>query len=150
MRIENYVTGDWGLGTGASKQATNSQSSIVNPLTDSRFSVNNSQLSILNCQLPSRSPKNHSQSALGTLRLYLSTIVEAFMWISVYILPDKALQLFCVDRWCISPHTYPQVIHAYQPALSACNSQAPKKKLDRLSTYPQSLLNLLNYKIYLI
>ena len=80
---------------------------------------------------------------------YLSTIVEDFMWISVYILQNNSLCGFLVDKRWIEPGTYPHVVHSSDARISDCKYQAQKKKLDRLSTYPQSLLNLLFYKIYL-
>jgi|GEM_PF-5244125 hypothetical protein len=80
---------------------------------------------------------------------HLSTIVEDFMWISVYILQNNSLGSFFVDKWWIEPVTYPQLVHSPDDRISNCKCQAQKKKLDQLSTYPQSLLYLLFYKIYL-
>jgi hypothetical protein len=77
----------------------------------------------------------------------LSTSVEDLLWISVYIIPIKALRLFLVDIWCINHRAYTQVIHRNSEPLKLCKNETQKKKLDRLSTYPQSLLLLLNYKI---
>lgn len=97
--------------------------------------------------------KNPLISRIGTTTRsrvgYLSTIVEDFMWISVYILQNNSLCGFLVDKWWIEPGTYPHVVHSSDARISDCKYQAQKKKLDRLSTYPQSLLNLLFYKIYL-
>jgi len=80
---------------------------------------------------------------------HLSTIVEDFQWTSVYIMKDNSLGAFFVDRLWTEPATYPQVVHSSSALLSDCKCPAQKKKLDRLSTYPQSLLYLLFYKIYL-
>jgi len=93
--------------------------------------------------------KNPSQRRIASFGPDLSTSVERFMWTSVYNLKNNHLHHFSVDKLCINTPTYTQVIHSSANALSHCNSLIPKKKLDRLSTYPQSLLHLLHYKISL-
>jgi len=97
----------------------------------------------------SDSIKKLCQSSLGSLCPHLSTIVDDYMWISVDILENNHLAQFSVDKQWIRPLTYPQLIHSPEKSLSICKTPMTKKKLDQLSTYPQSLLHLLIYKIYL-
>ena len=77
----------------------------------------------------------------------LSTSVHDLLWISVDNMPVKALGRFLVDSWWINHGTCAQVIHTNSRLLKNCKNYYQKKKLDRLSTYPHSLLKLLNYKI---
>ncbi len=77
----------------------------------------------------------------------LSTIVDEVMWISVDNLINKHLGDFVVDTPWIKSGTYTQVIHILQSGLKACNRWLQKIKLDRLSTYPHSLLLLLIIKL---
>lgn len=79
----------------------------------------------------------------------LSTNVEELMWISVDNLIINKLVNFCVNSLCINKGTYTQLIHIIQSGLKACNQWLQKIKLDRLSTYSQSLLLILIIKINL-
>ncbi len=102
---------------------------------------------MLNLLIKQRYLRELMDSGLGRLFLDLSTLVHSSLWITVYKWSIKALELFFVDSRCIRPPAYPQVIHTESSSLKLCNNKSEKKKLDRLSTYPQSLLLLLNYKI---
>jgi hypothetical protein len=77
----------------------------------------------------------------------LSTIVDDSLWISVENMPVNALGDFLVDSWWTKQGAYTQVIHTNSRLLKNCKNDYQKKKLDQLSTYPQSLLELLDYKI---
>ncbi len=94
-----------------------------------------------------RGARRLMDSGLGPAFSDLSTSVHELLWISVENLPIKALAHFLVDGLCINLATYTQLIHTNYRLLKTCKNESQKKKLDRLSTYPHSLLKLLNYKI---
>lgn len=81
---------------------------------------------------------------------HLSTSVDELLWISVDKLQNNDLEENLVDERWINTPTYPQVIHILKNWLKAYNRWAQKIMLDRLSTYPQSLLLLLIIKINII
>jgi len=91
-----------------------------------------------------------SSSSYGNTRapqIYLSTFVDDILWISVYKQCFNHLGSFLVDSRWIKSLVYTQVIHIVFRALNRWKITTGKKKLDQLSTYPQSLLKRLYRKI---
>lgn len=95
---------------------------------------------------PLSAAKKSSYKQTGVLYLHLYTIVEGLQWITVYKMPFKHLAASLVDNKGIKWGVYTQVIHTIKKVLRYWKTTVAKKKLDQLSTYPQSLLKLLSKK----